>query len=224
MSPPRSLQALASSQRSQNERLVDALRVLTRGDVAAAVPAVASDRPQAERRIADGRARVDAALAQAQEAASALQRLRSDVVNERNGPFDEERERAAMMQLVQALATSHDQIRRRYQELQMSVMIARALDAAKLNEPSGVPLEQLDEHCPAISYGAVLRASRVYGLPGDSQCAVCQSELERTDSVRMLPCRHCYHRECIDPWLTQRSRCCPTCRASVCVDGLIVSS
>ena len=171
----------------------------------------ASNAAAAQARITERRASVDRALEQARAASSALQDLRAAVVSGRDGPFDEERERAAMLQLVHALALSHRQLLRRYQELQLDVAVARALDA----EPAGVSRAWLEKECPPLSYGAVLRASRGYGLPGDGECAVCQSDMERDDRVRLLPCRHAFHCECIDPWLA-KSTCCPTCRASVC--------
>ena len=169
-----------------------------------------TERAEAEALIVVRRASVDHALAQAREAADSLQQLRAEVVDDARGPFDEARERVAMLQLVHALAVSHTQLLRRYQELQLSVAIARAIE-----QPIGIAKEQLEKQCPAISYGAVLRGSRDYDLPGDGECVVCQSDLVPSDRVRMLPCRHVFHCECLDPWL-ERATCCPTCRAAVC--------
>ena len=123
-----------------------------------------------------------------------------------------------MMALVRTLSASHEELLRRYQELQLSLAIARALGAG--GPSSGLPRERLEKELPPLSYASVLRGSRGYdgGLPGDGECAVCQTDLEPTDRVRLFPCRHAFHVECIDPWL-QRSTCCPTCRASVCPES-----
>ena len=161
-----------------------------------------------DERVAERRANVDRALTQARGASEQLQELRASVVEGRNGSFDEERERGAMLQLVHALALSHQQLMRRYQELQMDVAVARALEAMK---PAGVPPEKLEQSCPALTYEDVLRDSVGRGLPGDGECAVCQSDFETSDRVRLLSCRHVFHCECIDPWLA-RSTFCPTCR------------
>lgn len=169
-------------------------------------------RVEVDERITTRRANVDRALAQAREASVQLQELRASVVEGRRGPFDEDRERSAMLQLVHALALSHQQLMRRYQELQMDVAVARALEAMK---PVGVSPAQLEETCPALTYEAVLRGSvGSYSLPGDGECAVCQSDFEGMDRVRLLPCKHTFHCECIDPWLA-KSTCCPTCRGHV---------
>lgn len=46
--------------------------------------------------------------------------------------------------------------------------------------------------------------------PGDS-CAICLIEFEKGEEVRTTPCRHTYHRECIDNWCRNRLSC-PICR------------
>lgn len=43
-------------------------------------------------------------------------------------------------------------------------------------------------------------------------CAICLEVLENDDVVRGLLCGHVYHAECLDPWLTKRRACCPTCK------------
>jgi len=41
-------------------------------------------------------------------------------------------------------------------------------------------------------------------------CSVCLSDYERHDTLRRLPCSHCFHRSCIDTWL-RMNRLCPLC-------------
>jgi hypothetical protein len=86
--------------------------------------ALSVHRAEVVSRIAERRTRVDLALAQAREAANALQTLRTEVVSDARGPFDEARERSSMMQLVRALAVAHQGLLRRYQELQLEVSLA----------------------------------------------------------------------------------------------------
>ena len=172
-----------------------------------------NERAEEERRLVERRANVDHAISQANAASGALRALREDVLVNGHGPFDEVRERAAMMQLVQALAISHQHLIRRYQELQLTVAVTRALDERGAAR-AGISRERLNATCPSISYSAVLRGSRGYDLPGDGECAVCQCDLHGAERVRLLPCRHVYHCECCDPWL-ERSNSCPTCRTAV---------
>lgn len=42
-------------------------------------------------------------------------------------------------------------------------------------------------------------------------CAVCKDAIAVGESVVMLPCKHCFHGECIRPWLAIRNTC-PVCR------------
>jgi E3 ubiquitin-protein ligase RNF13/E3 ubiquitin-protein ligase RNF167 len=47
------------------------------------------------------------------------------------------------------------------------------------------------------------------------ECAICLSEFEIGDRVRVLPCRHIFHMEEVDGWLIQRKKLCPVCKADV---------
>lgn len=42
-------------------------------------------------------------------------------------------------------------------------------------------------------------------------CPICLIEFEREDEVRTTPCKHCFHRECIDEWFRNEFSC-PMCR------------
>jgi E3 ubiquitin-protein ligase DOA10 len=42
-------------------------------------------------------------------------------------------------------------------------------------------------------------------------CSICLLEFEREDPIRTTPCRHRYHRECIDNWCEAKMSC-PICR------------
>ncbi|KAK6933513.1 Zinc finger, RING-type [Dillenia turbinata] len=49
----------------------------------------------------------------------------------------------------------------------------------------------------------------------DAQCAVCLSEYQKDNTLRILPsCGHSFHVDCIDTWLQQHSTC-PVCRISL---------
>jgi len=47
-------------------------------------------------------------------------------------------------------------------------------------------------------------------------CAVCFMEFEDGDKVRRLPCRHLFHKHCIDSWLLGSSTRCPVDNQEVC--------
>lgn len=49
-------------------------------------------------------------------------------------------------------------------------------------------------------------------------CAICLDSLEDDDSVRGLMCGHVFHQVCIDPWLTTRRACCPTCKRDLYIE------
>lgn len=58
----------------------------------------------------------------------------------------------------------------------------------------------------------VAATERNVDLPADTNCSICQEELQR--GTRLRACRHTFHDECIDQWLQMNTRC-PVCRHDV---------
>ncbi|KAH8703666.1 hypothetical protein BGW36DRAFT_369731 [Talaromyces proteolyticus] len=62
------------------------------------------------------------------------------------------------------------------------------------------------EPAPAVS------PEVAHGEPGNNVCPICTDEFVKGQDVRVLPCNHQFHPECIDPWLINVSGTCPLCR------------
>ncbi|KAL2092132.1 hypothetical protein ACEWY4_011930 [Coilia grayii] len=50
-------------------------------------------------------------------------------------------------------------------------------------------------------------------------CAVCLEQFNNNQCLRVLPCQHEFHRDCVDPWLLLQQTC-PLCKRSVLGEGL----
>ncbi|XP_052793055.1 E3 ubiquitin-protein ligase RNF130-like isoform X1 [Mya arenaria] len=46
------------------------------------------------------------------------------------------------------------------------------------------------------------------------QCAVCIEPYKVCDVIRVLPCKHVFHKSCVDPWLLDQ-RSCPMCKMDI---------
>lgn len=71
-------------------------------------------------------------------------------------------------------------------------------------------IEKVDEKFPAVSV-RVLREIES-NLP--EKCTICLDPFAEEGLVRKLECKHVYHKECIDTWLTSHRSICPLCRRS----------
>ncbi|OAQ34306.1 hypothetical protein K457DRAFT_68074 [Linnemannia elongata AG-77] len=56
-------------------------------------------------------------------------------------------------------------------------------------------------------------------LGDGSKCLVCMSDYEEGEDMRALGCKHGFHQECIDKWLTTGANKCPVCRAAAVVSS-----
>lgn len=69
----------------------------------------------------------------------------------------------------------------------------------------GTSKSALDE-LPTCTYAEAAEKNAITG----EQCAICRFEYEKDDVLRILPCMHAEHAECLDQWLL-RNRSCPLC-------------
>eukprot|EP01084_Bolivina_argentea_P189110 325326_1 len=66
------------------------------------------------------------------------------------------------------------------------------------------------------------KALLVYSLPSRQlaqsnnhrNCTVCLEKFKSTETLKILPCHHEFHPECIDTWLQEKLTC-PSCRSSL---------
>ncbi|KAH0731041.1 hypothetical protein KY290_002071 [Solanum tuberosum] len=80
---------------------------------------------------------------------------------------------------------------------------------------SGNLLLLLDWMSLTIKAITVCKFKKGEGLVEDTECAVCLSEFQEDENLRLLPkCSHAFHLPCIDTWLKSHPNC-PLCRANV---------
>ncbi|KAG0225747.1 hypothetical protein BGW42_004118 [Actinomortierella wolfii] len=67
-------------------------------------------------------------------------------------------------------------------------------------------------------YEGAIPGMRDFATLGDAtKCLVCMCEYEEGEDLRALGCKHGFHQECIDKWLTTGANKCPICRAAAVV-------
>lgn len=105
--------------------------------------------------------------------------------------------------------TTYEQWKSERHILEATPAIFKSPDSERLNSPNteivGLP--------SAIQGSSTMKSgTSTHPLEGRDQCAICLDILEPNDIVRALKCFHCFHQECIDPWLTSRRGECPLCK------------
>ncbi|GMH53497.1 hypothetical protein TrST_g6830 [Triparma strigata] len=53
----------------------------------------------------------------------------------------------------------------------------------------------------------------------NDSCPVCLEDYITDEPLKLLPCKHAFHEDCIKPWLTKQSGCCPLCKEVVAKQG-----
>lgn len=68
----------------------------------------------------------------------------------------------------------------------------------------------------AETEGGIAAASSSVDQSADTQgCSICTEDFEIGQDQRVLPCDHCFHPACVDPWLLNVSGTCPLCRVDL---------
>ncbi|KAJ4900860.1 RING/U-box superfamily protein [Raphanus sativus] len=78
-----------------------------------------------------------------------------------------------------------------------------------LGNSSSTRRQEVTEELPVVELTAEELMER-----GLMVCAICREELAANEILSELPCSHCYHKDCISNWLTNRNTC-PLCRHNV---------
>jgi hypothetical protein len=50
-----------------------------------------------------------------------------------------------------------------------------------------------------------------------NNCGVCLEDFQVGDQLIQVPCQHCFHVDCLQPWISEHNTC-PTCRFELAVD------
>lgn len=65
------------------------------------------------------------------------------------------------------------------------------------------------EHLDPASIAALpKRGASKAGCSALGRCVICQEDMEPEEDIRVLPCRHEYHFDCVARWLGQSNSCC----------------
>ncbi|KAL3833025.1 hypothetical protein ACJIZ3_007762 [Penstemon smallii] len=78
--------------------------------------------------------------------------------------------------------------------------------------------QQQPSHATSISLPISTEGNNLHE-EGDGECPICLSQFEQGDQIRMLPCSHAFHAECIDTWIVTNPTC-SLCRCSVVLSGI----
>ncbi|KAG1364067.1 RING-H2 finger protein ATL46-like [Cocos nucifera] len=112
-----------------------------------------------------------------------------------------------------ASSSSHSDGHQAATELSGSEALQRQLQQLFHLHDSGLDQAYIDA-LPVFLYREIVGAKEPF------DCAVCLSEFEANDKLRLLPiCGHAFHINCIDTWLLSNSTC-PLCRGALFVQGM----
>jgi hypothetical protein len=70
---------------------------------------------------------------------------------------------------------------------------------------------------------SALSTQAAAGACGSSRCVICCEDYAIGDALRLLPCRHGFHQQCIDAWLDGHKKC-PVCQCDVAEAGASVGA
>jgi len=59
---------------------------------------------------------------------------------------------------------------------------------------------------------------KAQSAPHNESCAICLDDFKVDEELRLLPCKHAFHKACVDPWLAKSSELCPMCKQSIFMD------
>lgn len=93
----------------------------------------------------------------------------------------------------------------------MTVIFGEILTNFQETEPNDVILPLTTD---ALNKLEEIKYSEYNESNKSENCAICQDHFDDNIIIKVLPCKHIFHRECISEWLQKYHHKCPICRAS----------
>ena len=84
--------------------------------------------------------------------------------------------------------------------------------------PAGPSIRAVEAALPAMPFSEASGFLVTRDDGGAHECAICLADLKAKDQVRLLPCMHVFHQDCVDKWLTRAGTAdptCPTCKQQI---------
>ncbi|KAH6610163.1 ring finger domain-containing [Trichoderma cornu-damae] len=72
--------------------------------------------------------------------------------------------------------------------------------------------DETNDAAAAAAAGSHVAAEASHNPVGNVGCSICTEDFTEGEDMRVLPCNHQFHPNCIDPWLINISGTCPLCR------------
>ena len=130
-------------------------------------------------------------------------------------------------EVTQTIEAHRGQMRRR--EMMMNYLMTMLLGLRRHNEEEYPNVDNmtyeellaLEERMGSVNKG--LSKEIIDKIPvekfsrykfSDDKCIICQYEFKVNEMLKVLPCKHCFHPDCIEEWL-KNQKLCPFCKGEI---------
>eukprot|EP00878_Enallax_costatus_P013304 GHUV01013909.1.p1 GENE.GHUV01013909.1~~GHUV01013909.1.p1 ORF type:complete len:274 (+),score=126.30 GHUV01013909.1:476-1297(+) len=97
--------------------------------------------------------------------------------------------------------------------------VSKGLQPEVINQLPVLQVQQIKQQQQCRGQGQVSQQQMAAkALQASALCAICQMDYDDSDHVKLLPCCHVYHQECVDQWLGL-NKTCPICNKEVAPNG-----
>lgn len=58
-----------------------------------------------------------------------------------------------------------------------------------------------------------IKEEKINNISDQEKCVICYQEFKKNDIIKILKCKHIFHKKCITPWLLNYNSKCPFCKS-----------